>query len=101
MAKLGFFSLVFAAAGLIAAGSFSQPASAGKPCSRTKFETKLIHDACTAGGQDEAKAAMKNFLKEAKKKDANATCQTCHGKLAPSYDLKPDGLKKFKAFGGE
>ena len=100
MAKLGFFALVFAAVGIVGATTMT-PASAGKPCARAKFESKMVADACKAGGQDEAKTVMKAFLKEAKKKNADATCQTCHSKLAPKYDLKPDALKLFKEYGGK
>jgi hypothetical protein len=40
---------------------------------------------------------MKAFMKEKKLK----SCNECHSKLAPSYELKPDGLEKFKKLGGK
>lgn len=101
MAKLGFASLlaVFIATLTLVAVT-SHDASAGKPCSRAKFETKLVADACKKGGQDEAKKVMKAWLKEAKKKQAATACQTCHSKVGGAYPLKPTGLKAYKDLGG-
>ncbi len=73
---------------------------AGDACKRTHFETKLVEAACSAGGTAGAKDAMKKWVKEAKPKQAGLECATCHSKLAPSYDLKPDGLASFKRLGG-
>jgi hypothetical protein len=53
--------------------------------------------ACTKGGQAEAKAQMKQFMKDAKIK----TCNQCHAKLAPNYDLKDDAYDQFKKAGGK
>lgn len=100
MAKLGFASIIAAfVATLAIVGATSHDASAGKPCTRTKFETKFLTDACKKGGQDEAKKAMKGFLKEFKKTNASATCNTCHSKVGGAYPLKPDGLQKAKDAG--
>ena len=56
MAKLGFASIIAAfVATLALVGVTAKDASAGKPCSRTKYETKFLADACKKGGQDEAK----------------------------------------------
>jgi hypothetical protein len=102
MAKYGLLALVLAFVGIVAsAGYSSQDAEAGAPCKHTKFETKLVGDACAKGGQGEAKKVMKKFVKKAKKQDASVECKTCHTKLAPNYDLKPDALQKFKALGGK
>jgi hypothetical protein len=61
----------------------------------------MVGDACKKGGQAEAKKAMKAFLKKAKKQEAKLDCKSCHTKLAPKYELKPDGLDHFKRLGGK
>ena len=99
MARFGLLTLAIAFAGIIGATSLSSAGDA-PPCKRTTFETKLVKDACAAGGQKAAKDAMKNFLKDAKKKKASLDCKSCHKSLAPNYELKPDGLKTFKEVGG-
>ncbi len=100
MAKLGFFTLIAAFIGtLTIVGLTSNDASAGKPCSRAKTETKFLGNACKKGGQDEAKKVMKAFLKDYKKTHAAATCTTCHAKVGGAYPLKPDGLRLFKEAG--
>jgi len=40
---------------------------------------------------------MKAFMKEKKIK----SCNQCHEKLAPKYDLKKDGLDQFQKAGGK
>ncbi len=40
---------------------------------------------------------MKAFNKEHKIK----SCNQCHSKLAPSYELKPDGFEQFQKLGGK
>ena len=77
------------------------PVSAGDACKRTKFETKLVSDACTAGGTAKAKDVMKKWVKDTKSKQSNLECATCHSKMAPSYDLKPDAVGTFKKLGGQ
>ncbi|MFN0248411.1 MAG: hypothetical protein ACKV2T_16080 [Kofleriaceae bacterium] len=72
------------------------PLHAADACARKDFKTTLIKEACQKGGQTAAKDAMKAFMKKAKLKD----CKACHTKLAPGYELKPDGLDKFKKAGG-
>jgi L-lactate utilization protein LutC len=79
----------------------SKDASAGKACSRTKFDSTLVANACKKGGQDEAKKVMKAYLKEAKKKNASLGCPSCHSKVGGDFPLKPDGLKLFKENGGK
>lgn len=101
MAKIGLFALVLGFVGVLAGTTLSETADAAKACKRTKFETKLVEDACKKGGQSEAKKVMKAWVKDAKKKQSNLECKTCHSKLAPAYDLKPDGLEKFKDLGGK
>ncbi|HUQ03060.1 MAG TPA: hypothetical protein VM261_11245 [Kofleriaceae bacterium] len=100
MAKLGFASIITAfVATLAIVGFTAESASAGKPCSRAKTETKFLGDACKKGGQDEAKKVMKAFLKDYKKANPSATCNTCHTKVGGAYPLKPDGLQKAKDAG--
>ena len=100
MAKLGFASIIAAfVATLALVGATSHEASAGKPCARTKYETKFLADACKAGGQDQAKKVMKAFLKDFKKTTPTGACTTCHSKVGGAYPLKPDGLQKAKDAG--
>jgi len=101
MAKLGLFALALGFAGTLAAVSFAPTeAIAAKACVRTKFDTKLVADACKKGGQAEAKKAMKQFLKTAKKQEATIDCKSCHQKLAPNYELKKNAIDHFKKLGG-
>jgi Fe-S oxidoreductase len=77
-------------------------AQAGVPCVRKEFRTTTIKDACTKGGQDEAKKVMKKFLSTAKAKNPSVTdCKSCHSALSPNYPLTPDALEKFKIVGGK
>ncbi len=102
MAKLGLFTLIATFVGTLAlVGMTADTASAGKPCARAKPDSKLVAEACKKGGQDEAKKQMKAFLKEAKKKNASLTCNTCHSKVGGAYPLKPDGAKLFLELGGK
>lgn len=73
----------------------------GKPCARTSFQTELVKQACAKGGQKSAKKAMKDWVKDAKKKKAGLECATCHSDMAPGYELKPEGLKLFQELGGK
>jgi NAD-dependent SIR2 family protein deacetylase len=75
----------------------STDAQAVTPCVTKDFKTELAKNACAKGGQPAAKDAMKKFMKEAKIK----TCNACHTKLAPKYELKTDGLDQFKKAGGK
>ncbi|CAN5645607.1 hypothetical protein BH11MYX1_BH11MYX1_28930 [soil metagenome] len=97
MSKLGIVASVFAIVGSL--GIASLTASAGDdvaPCVHKAFKSDLIKQACAKGGQPAAKDAMKAFNKE---KGINS-CNKCHSKLAPSYDLKADGLEQYKKLGG-
>jgi hypothetical protein len=69
---------------------------AADACVHKDFKTELVKEACTKG-QKEAKDAMKAFMKEKKIK----SCNQCHEKLAPRYDLKKDGLDQFQKAGGK
>ncbi len=87
-------SIITIVGALVVGGTSRSQAAAA--CARTKFETKLIQEACGKGGQAVAKDAMKAFMKKAKLKD----CKACHSALAPTYALKPDGLTQYKKAGG-
>ncbi len=91
-AVLGFMVTIVGA--LTFAGMSSS--QAGDPCARKDFKTTLVKNACQQGGQKGAKDAMKAFMKDKKIKD----CKQCHTNLAPSYELKADGLAQFKKAGG-
>ncbi len=98
MAKFGFFaSIATIVVSLGFATLTTSDALATTPCKTKDFKTELAKDACAKGGQPEAKAAMKKFMKKAKIKSCNA----CHSKLAPNYPLKKDALEQFKKAGGK
>ena len=97
MIKLISASLIAIAATIGIASYSTSSASAGEaPCKATEFKTELVKTACEKGGQKEAKAVMKTFMKEKKIKSCNA----CHTKLAPNYEMKKDALVGLTAFGG-
>ncbi len=98
MSKLGFFATITAILGALTFATFTAPANAdGTACVHTEFKTELVKQACTKGGQKEAKDAMKAFMKEKKIK----SCNQCHAKLAPKYELKPDAVDQFTKAGGK
>lgn len=79
-----------------------RPSDAGEPCARKLFLSRLVEGACKSGGQQGAKKAMKRFIKQAKKRNAvRLSCKTCHSRLAPTYDLRPEGHRLFTEFGGQ
>lgn len=98
MKKLGLFgslTAIIAFVGFATLGSGT--ASAGDPCKHDDLKTELVKKACKDGGQDKAKEVMKAWNKEKGIK----SCNQCHTKLAPSYDLKKDGLEQYKKLGGK
>ena len=98
MAKFTLFaSIATIVASLGLASLTTREAQAVTPCVTKEFKTKLAKEACEKGGQPAAKDAMKKFMKDAKIK----SCNQCHSKLAPKYELKADGLDQFKKAGGE
>ena len=98
MAKLGIFASITTILVTLGIASLSSTdAQAVTPCVTKEFQTELAKNACTKGGQPAAKDAMKKFMKDAKIK----TCNACHTKLAPKYELKKDGLEQFKKAGGK
>lgn len=98
MSKLGLIASLLSIAGVLTFASFAASAEDAPPaCLHKEFKTELVKEACAKGGQPEAKNAMKAFMKEKKIK----SCNQCHSKLAPKYDLKPDGLQQFQKAGGK
>ena len=99
MSKLGVFTAITSLIGALTFATLSTPAAgAGAPaCVHTEFKTELVKQACTKGGQKEAKTVMKAFMKDKKIKSCNA----CHAKLAPKYELKANGLEQFQKAGGK
>ena len=103
MAKLGILLAITTIIGGITFANLSSP-QADTPadpkapaCVTKEFKTKLAKEACAKGGQKAAKDAMKAWNKEKKIK----SCNQCHSKLAPNYELKKDGVDQFKKLGGE
>jgi hypothetical protein len=98
MTKLGIIaSITTIVASLGIASLTSSDAQAVTPCVTKEFKTELAKGACAKGGQPAAKDAMKKFMKDAKIKSCNA----CHTKLAPKYELKSNALEQFKKAGGK
>jgi hypothetical protein len=99
MAKFGLLLSLSLIIGGVTFGSMSSPNAdtPAAPCVTKEFKTKLVKDACTKGGQKAAKEAMKAWNKEKKIK----SCNQCHAKLAPNYELKKDGVDQFAKLGGE
>ncbi|MFO0576387.1 MAG: hypothetical protein U1A78_20475 [Polyangia bacterium] len=87
---------------LLGLGTGAHDSDAGEPCARKLFLSQLVEGACKSGGQQGAKKAMKRFIKQAKKRNAvRLSCKTCHSRLAPTYDLRPEGHRLFTEFGGQ
>ena len=97
MTRFALLSSIITIVVAVTISSRSSQSAAANPCTRNTFKTELVKQACAKGGQQAAKDAMKVFNKENKIK----SCNQCHTKLAPSYELKPDGLDQFKRFGGK
>jgi NAD-dependent SIR2 family protein deacetylase len=101
MSKLGLIASLLSIAGALTFATLTASAddapAAAATCVHTEFKTELVKDACTKGGQKAAKDAMKAFMKEKKIK----SCNQCHAKLAPKYELKKDGLDQFQKAGGK
>ena len=97
MAKLGFFAALTAIVGALTFANMSAPAAADDPCVSKDLKTELVKQACAKGGQKAAKEAMKAWNKEKKIK----SCNQCHTKLAPKYELKKDAYDQYKKLGGK
>lgn len=98
MAKLGLLlSLSLIIGGVTFANLSSPDAQTAPSCVTKEFKTELVKKACAEGGQKKAKEVMKAWNKEKKIK----SCNKCHSKLAPNYELKKDGLDEYKKLGGK
>ncbi len=96
--KLGIIAAITTIVGSLSVATFSSSSvEAADACLRTDYKTEMVRDSCKAGGQKAAKDAMKAFMKEKKIK----SCNQCHSKLAPTYELKKDGLEQFTKLGGK
>ena len=98
--KLGLIAAVSTIAGALTFASLRgtpATADAADACQRTEFKTEMVRDACKAGGQKQAKDAMKKFNKDNNIK----SCNQCHTKLAPTYELKDDAYEQFAKLGGK
>jgi len=103
MKKFALLTLATAAAGFLALTLVSQDAqAAGGACVHQEFKTTMVKDACTKGGQAEAKKIMKKFLSTAKAKAPEIKdCKSCHTSLTPDYKLTPNSLELFIKAGGK
>lgn len=102
MSKFGLIASALSIIGVLTVVSFSGSATAddapaAAACVHKEFKTELVKSACAKGGQAEAKTVMKAFMKDKKIK----SCNVCHSKLAPKYDLKNDALEQFQKAGGK
>ena len=97
MAKLGLFATMAAIVGALSFATLSSSDAGDNPCARSDFKTEMVKTACTKGGQKAAKEAMQAFNKDKKIK----SCNQCHSKLAPKYELKDDAVEQFKKLGGK
>jgi len=98
MSKLGFVASLTAILGALTFATLTSPAAADvTACVHSDFKTEMVKNACAKGGQKEAKDVMKAFMKDKKIK----SCNQCHEKLAPKYELKKDGLEQFQKLGGK
>jgi hypothetical protein len=93
---LASFSVIAGALSFAMITSTPSTVEAADACQTKEFKTKMVKEAC-AKGQKAAKDVMKAWMKEKKLK----SCNQCHTKLAPSYELKKDGLEQFEKLGGE
>ncbi len=92
----------FATIAVAVIGFASLPAAeAADACQHKSFKSELIKEACASGGQKAAKKAMKDFVKDAKKKQDGLDCESCHSSLSPKYELKSDAFERFKKLGGK
>ena len=98
MAKLGIFaSIVTIACALgFSTLSVSSASAEGDACQHKEQKTEMMKEACKKG-QGAAKDAMKAFMKKAGIK----SCNQCHSKLAPTYELKKDAYDQFQKAGGK
>jgi hypothetical protein len=96
--KIGLIAAISTIAGALAFATFtSSPAESAGDCVRQDYKTEMVRDACKSGGQKAAKDVMKKFNKDNNIK----SCNQCHSKLAPNYELKDDAVEQFAKLGGK
>jgi hypothetical protein len=99
--KLAIFAspliIIGAIVGALTFATLTSSVDAADACQHKEFKTEMVKGACEKGGQKAAKDAMKEFMKAAKIK----SCNQCHAKLAPAYELKADAFDQFKKAGGK
>lgn len=97
--KIGLIAVIATITGTLAVATFSTSgtAEAQDACRHTTFRTEMVRDACKTGGQKAAKDVMKKWNKEKGIK----SCNQCHTKLAPTYELKADAFDQFAKHGGK
>ncbi|MDB4955857.1 MAG: hypothetical protein JWO36_3426 [Myxococcales bacterium] len=98
MVKLGLFASLAVIAAALGFSTLQSQADGGA-CTHKEFKTEIGAKACTGkdASQKAAKDAMKAFTKAANIK----SCNQCHTKLAPAYDLKADAFEQFQKAGGK
>jgi hypothetical protein len=82
---------------VIGGGGADSSYASDAACRITDFKTKMYKEACAKSGEKGAKDAAKAFMKQSKIK----SCNQCHAKLAPAYELKADALDQFRKAGGK
>jgi len=97
MAKLAVFASIATIIGALTFANMSAPDAADAPCVHKELKTEMVKEACAKGGQKAAKEAMKAFNKE----KAIKSCNKCHKKLAPNYELTDDAYTEFQKLGGK
>ena len=98
MAKIAILASIATIVTSLGIASFmSSEAQAVTACVTTAPKTELLKAACTKGGQPAAKDAMKKFNNDNNIK----SCNQCHTKLAPKYELKADAVDQFSKLGGK
>ena len=104
MAKLGIFASITAIVAALGFATMSTARADDDGCKHKEQKTEMIKEACKKN-QGAAKDAMKAFMKKAGIK----SCNQCHTKLAPNYELKlapafpadQDAYAQFKKAGGK
>jgi hypothetical protein len=97
MAKFGFIAALVTIIGALTFANMSAPEAGDQPCVTKAPKTEMLKQACAKGGQKAAKEVMKAWNKEKKIK----SCNQCHTKLAPKYELKKDAYDQFSKLGGK
>jgi hypothetical protein len=76
----------------------ASPAANPDACHATTFHTQMIGQVCT--GPNASQLAAKEAMKAFQKDHHITSCNECHSKLSPNYELKDDGLDTYFRDGG-